>query len=302
MSVVIGFSFPEEAILISDSRISYMRGELVIGSKDNLQKIFPLTPSLAVGFTSADVDVTHKILKKMEEYIKTKAKIKYTYPLIEDLQRNASYEYSQLTKSGKKPAMEFVFTGILNDRGLLLSEPYVMSLFFKEGGGGRVPEPIGKALMTLNNGYMSVPAPTPIVFKQVFPSGQSTPIKFWDLVSSGSGQSIGKLFSKEYSKLLGTSSDGDFRSNIIRMYCDDFIKQSGIPSIGGGVQVLRMNSTGIQPVTLSLNSIDSKGNTKKIQSMDFDGKDWIYKNTETGKQAIISPFKLSINKQLATFL
>lgn len=301
MSIVIGFSFPEEAILISDSRISFVKNDAVVKAEDTLQKIFPLTPNLAVGFTSNNVNLTYGILRKVDDYIKNQAKVTYTYPLLQKLQRVAAHEYSSYVKSKKSPAMEFVYAGLLTDRTLRLPEPYVMSLFFS-GKGGAVPEPIGKALMTMRDGYLTIPAPTPIVVKQSFPSGDISPMCIWGYLTSGSGQSIEVVFDKEYPNLFTTTSDIGMRGNMIRLNCDDFINKSGIATIGGGVQVLRLNTKGTSPINLSLASIDSHGNTKEIQSMQFNGKDWVYSNFETGKKNIISSMDFSVDKQLATIV
>lgn len=85
MSVVVGFSFPEEAVIISDSRISFLNNKVIVGTRDDLRKIFALTPYLAIGFTSDNVDLTHKIISKLEEYISGQAKVNIVYHLLQKL-------------------------------------------------------------------------------------------------------------------------------------------------------------------------------------------------------------------------
>lgn len=292
MSVVVGFSFPEEAILISDSRISFVNNKVIVGVKDNLRKIFALTPQLAIGFTSGDVDLTYKILLKLEEYIKDQAKVNIVYHLLQKLPKVAIYEYKKLTKSIKTPpSMEFIYAGVLSDRSLNVPEPIIMNLMAR-GGGGAVPEPIGKALMTMRDGYMTIEPPTPVIMKQHFPSGEVSNFGVYTFAAIGSGASIESLFEKEYSNLMTAEPApvGDFRSNLIRLHCDDFIKESNIPTIGGAVQVLRINTKGVNGVNFSFKRIFSDSSVKDISDMEFDGKKWISKNYETGGEEVIESF------------
>lgn len=292
MSVVVGFSFPEEAIIISDSRISIVRGEVVVGSKDNLRKIFALTPQLAIGFTSNNVELTHKIISKLEEYIASQAKVNVVYYLLQKLPKVAEHEYKKLTKSMLRlPPMEFIYAGILSDRPLHVPERIIMDIMNKSGGGA-VPEPIGKALMTMRNGIMTMDPPTPVIMKQHLPSGEVSDFGIYTVGGIGSGAFMQKLFGDEYSRLLtcDPAPIGTFRSNFIRIMCDDFIKESGIPTVGGAVQVLRINVQGVIGVESSFKRIFSDSSVQDISSMKFDGENWISTNHETGKVDVIKSF------------
>jgi len=292
MSVVVGFSFPEEAVIISDSRISFVNGEAVVGSKDDLRKIFPLTPYLAIGFTSENVDLTLKIISKLEVYIRDQAKVNIVYYLLQKLPKVAEYEYKKLTKSMTKlPGMEFMFAGILSDRALNVPEPIAIDIMTK-GGGGAVPEPIGRALMTMKNGYLRIDPPTPVIMKQRLPSGEVSNLGTWTVAAIGSGSSIQSLFEKEYSRIMTSEPApiGSFRSNFIRIICDDFIKKSHIPTVGGAVQVLRINAKGVSGVNSSFKRIFSDSSIKDISSMEFDGEKWISKNYETGTTKVIKSY------------
>lgn len=292
MSVVVGLSFPEEAIIISDSRISFVKGKVVVGSRDDLRKIFALTPQLAIGFTSDNVELTYKIISRLEEYIANEAKISITYYLLQKLPRVAEYEYKKLTKGMiNLPHMEFIYAGILADRPLHIPEQIIMDIMTK-GGGGAVPEPIGKALMTMRDGIMTMEPPTPVIMKQHLPSGEISDFGIYTVGGIGSGSFMQKLFGDEYSRLLtcDPAPIGTFRSNLIRIMCDDFIKESGIPTVGGAVQVLRINAKGLIGVESSFKRIFSDSSIQDISSMKFDGKEWISTNHETGKVEVIKSF------------
>jgi hypothetical protein len=286
MSVVLGFSFPDEAILISDSRISFIRGEVVIDSQDTLRKIFILTPQLAIGFTSGDVKMTHKIIAKMEEYIAKESKVKIVYHLLQKLPKVAEYEYKKLTKDMKKPpAMEFMYAGILSDRAFNVPEQMIMDII-KEGGGGALPESIGRAFMSMRNGVMTIPPPTPVIMKHFLPSGKKLGLGVYTQGAIGSGAQLQELFGKEYARLFtsGTSDGGTFRGNFIRIMCDDFIKQVGIKTVGGAVQVIRISATGAIGVNSSFKRIFSDSSVQDISTMEFDGEKWTFTDHEKGKK------------------
>ncbi len=299
MSVVVGFSFPEEAILISDSRISFFNKRVFIKSEDNLRKIFALTPSLAIGFTSDKVDITHKIISKLQEYIRDQAKVKVVYHLLQKLPKVAEHEYKKLSKGMRtSPNMEFMYAGILSDRSLRVPEPIIMDLMMR-GGGGAVPEPIGRALMTMRDGYLTMAPPTPVIMKHRLPSGEVSNLGIYNFACIGSGSSVEKIFEKEYSNLMSAEPAPitSFRSNLIRLHCDEFIKDSNIPTIGGAIQVLRINAKGVIGVNSSFKRIYSDSSVKDISSMDFDGKKWIWKDYETGIVEVIQSFLPPTNLQ-----
>lgn len=293
MSVVVGFSFPEEAVIISDSRISFLNNKVIVGSRDDLRKIFALTPYLAIGFTSDDVDLTHKIISKLEEYISGQAKVNIVYHLLQKLPKVAAYEYKKLTKgTGSTPNMEFVYAGILSDRPLNVPESVIWDLMTRGGGSGAVPEPIGRAFMTMKDGFLRIDPPTPVIMKQGLPSGEASNLGVYTFAGVGTGSSIESLFEKKYSTLMTCEPApiGTFRCNLIRLICEDFIKDSNIPTIGGAVQVLRINAKGVSGVNSSFKRIFSDSSTKDISSMEFDGKQWIWKDYESGTVEVIKSF------------
>lgn len=292
MSVVIGFSFPEEAIIVSDSRISFERNTQVVSANDDMRKIFVLTPQLAIGFVSNNVDITHKIIIAIQKYIRDKTANTVTYHLLQRLPKVATYEYGKLTAGLKNPpVMAFIYAGIIADRGIQIPEATVMEVMF-QGGGGAVPEPIGKALMTMKDGLMSIDPPTPIIMTHKLPTNEISDLNIWSLDTIGSGASILKELKKEYSSLM-TAEPGPqtgFRANLIRMHCDEFIKKAGIPTIGGAVQVIRISTNGAQGVKSNFKQIFNDSSTRDISSMDFDGEKWTWEDAEQGTSGTIKSY------------
>lgn len=293
MSVVIGFSFPEEAIIVSDSRISFERNAQIVSANDDMRKIFVLTPQLAIGFVSKNVDITHKIIIAIQKYIHDKTTNTFTYHLLQKLTKVATHEYGKLTAGLKNPpAMAFIYAGIIADRGIQIPEAVVMEVMLQGGGGGAVPEPIGKALMTMKDGLMSIDPPTPIIMTHKLPTNEISDLNIWGLDTIGSGASILKELKKEYSGLMTAEpgSQTGFRANLIRIHCDEFIKKAKIPTIGGAVQVIRISTNGAQGVKSNFKRIFNDSSTKDISSMDFDGEKWTWKDVEQSTSGTIKSY------------
>ena len=166
-----------------------------------------------------------------------------------------------------------------------------MDIMLKSGGGA-VPEPIGRALMTMRNGFLRIDLPTPVIMKQQLPSGMVSDFGVYTVGGIGSGSFMQELFEEEYSRLMtcDPAPVGTFRSNFIRIMCDDFIKESGIQTVGGAVQILRINAKGVIGVESSFKRIFSDSSVKDISSMEFDGEKWTSRNYETGKVEVIKSF------------
>jgi hypothetical protein len=198
------------------------------------------------------------------------------------------------------PEMEFIYAGILSDRSIEFPESAIMKLM---SHGGAVPEPFGRALMTMQNGMMTMDPPTPVIMVHRLPTGEVSNLGVYNFACIGSGASIEKVFTKEYSMLLTCEPAPvtGFRSNMIRLLCDDFIKESGIPTIGGAIQALRISTKGVIGVTSSFKRIFSDSSVRDISSMDFDGEKWTWRDYENGTVETIKSYLPSVGNGAITY-
>lgn len=298
MSVVIGFGFPEEVILLCDSRMSFKAGQLP--PRDEIRKIYQLGPMLAVGFTSEHVDFTLEILRQMTIYATTQTKSEATFYLLDKIPKVANYYYEKLSKhKGLRPAMEFVYAGMVEDRSLIVDESEIMGLL-KQGSSGRVPTKIAKALMTMQNGKLILEPPSPILMKQLFPSGNITPFCSLDFLVSGTGSEIKNKLAEEKGQLFYTEAEFPMRVMILRMICEEFVKKAGISTIGGTIQTLKINKEGIVPITYSRTEFDNQGNEKLAESLSFNNNEWVYKNVADNSETRIkqNPLVIKVLKKI----
>jgi hypothetical protein len=299
MSLVIGFSFPEEAIIICDSRIgAYDKYKNPIEKSDDLRKIYTLGDHLAIGFASEDVELTLRILAKITDYAINKTKHKATYYLLERLPKVAVYEYKRLVKLNriKPPHMEFVYVGLI-DRGLYIKEKVLMDYLFSGSRSISIPRNIGKALMTMQNGYMYINPPTPVIQKQTFPIGESSGAGVYGYFVSGSGSGIKKGIESLYPTLLNTN-DSQMRNFLIRDACDKYIKKSGIDSIGGSIQVLRIDKSGVTPINFINKRIYPDGTEENIYSIEFKDDGWEMTDHKNGTIKKIKQHPLLLQKTI----
>lgn len=298
MSVVIGFGFPEEVILLSDSRISFSGVKLA--PKDELRKIYQLGPMLTVGFTSEHVDFTLELLRRITLYATTKSKHKQTLYLLERIPKVAKYHYKALSQEiGWKPAMEFIYAGMVEDRSLAVREKDIIGLL-SPGNSGRVPTKIAKALMTMKDGVLLLEPPSPILTKQSFPIGNLAPFSSLDFIVSGSGSRISDKLTEEKGNLFYTEAEFPMRVMILRMICDEFVKEANIPTVGGTIQALKIDQKGISPITYLRNEFDSQGNEKLVESLSFQSGEWVLKNKKDNTETRIrqNPLIIKVREKI----
>lgn len=298
MSLVMGFSFPDEAIIICDSRIGiYDEYKNPVEKSNDLRKIYSLGDHLAIGFTSDNVELTLKILAKITDYAINKTKQKSTYYLLNKLPKVAAYEYKRLVKLNriKPPSMEFVYVGLI-ERGLYIKEKLLMEALIAGGGSISIPRNIGKALMTMQNGYMYIEPPTPVIQMQTFPSGESTGAKVYGYFVSGSGSGISSEIETLYPKMLGIN-DSHMRIFLIRETSHEYIKKSKLNSIGGGIQVLRINKSGVSPMNFIYKKIYPDGTEENLYSIEFKDDGWKMTDFKKGTTETVIQHPLLLQKR-----
>lgn len=281
MSVVVGFGFPEEAILISDSRVSFEGSR--IEPRDEIRKTYQLGRNLAVGFTSQHVKFTFELLRRITNYSQKKSKSKATLYLLDKIPKVAKYHYQKMSeKIKRKPRMEFVYAGVITDRYLSVPGKVIFELM-KERGGGRIPAKIAVGMQTLQDGIMRLPPPSPVVTKQIFPSGEMLPFVSLGFVVSGTGSGIAKKISESGAELFFADSEIPMRLMMIRGICDGYIKEANIKTVGGLVQILKINEKGVFPMLYSRTDVTKKGEEVKTETLSFIDGEWVMENHKTGK-------------------
>lgn len=299
MTLIAGLGFLDEAYLISDSRISYSGKS---SPEDKLMKVYQLAPKLAVTFASEHVRFTLEILRRVTNFSLRNINSRKGRFILPYLMRLARFEYKQLLQESgiqKPPRMEFLYGGVVN-KPQMFSSYLLHDLVKKKEGSFQVPEKIGRAMMEKTEGVWSLEPPSPILYKQFFPDDPPHSFIYLGYVTGGSGQDIFYEIGKEYPKLFDWNL-GMTKGIILENMIDDFIKKREIPTVGGIVQVWRINEKGVRPVCYIRKQRDENGEEKVLKELRFVQGKWFMIDHETGEKSEavpIQPSYLNPNKKI----
>jgi len=281
--MIAGLGFLDESYLISDSRISYSGQK---GPEDRLMKVFQLAPKLMVAFASEHVHFTLEVLRRITEYSLKNIDPKKARFILPHLVRKANFEYSNLLSECKiktPPRMELLYCGVIDKPQMFSS--YLLDKIMKrrKNSSFKVPEKIGRAMMERTRGIWTLSPPCPIIYKQLFPNDSPHPYIYLGYTTGGSGQEVFYELEKEYYDFfdwdLGTTK-GIILENII----DEYIKKNNIPTVGGIVQVWRINQDGITPITYQRKRHkDNTDEDEMTRELRFQDGSWTLTDHESGE-------------------
>ena len=294
MSIVIGLAFPSGVILGCDSRLTIVKGQEKF-YRDEVQKIFQVGPNLAIGFTSNNLEITHKIIKEITNYSINKARIKNTLYLLDKLPKVAQYYYEQITRSIKeKPDMEFVYAGTVLNRALVLNGKDLFN-FLKKFGSMSVSPQIYYAIKNTKNGITHLPPPASVLAKQTFPSLELDTVYGFGFAFSGVSGQIKEKIEEAYLKIIESGEIDSFKIIITKYIIDDFCKDNNVKTIGGLTQIILLNEAGLHPMQYSYANLDKDGKNINEKSISFKNGKWIQHNKSRGKEITIKHNPLLIN-------
>ena len=272
MTLIAGIGFLDEAYLLSDSRISYKGYK---PSEDKLMKVYQIAPTLAVGLTSEHVAFSLEVLRRVTEFSFTNTNSKLKRFILPYLIRRARFEYNELSKSldNIRPKMDFIYAGVVNKPQMFSS--YLMYKLMKDKNGPfRIPEKIGKAMKDKTEGIWSLDPPSPILYKQSFPDNSDHSYINLGYVTAGSGQEFFYELEKEYAKLFDFGF-GIEKGILIEHLATSYITNAKIDTVGGIVQVWRINSAGMRPITYAMRKNDKNGKETTLKELQFTGQEWV---------------------------
>ncbi len=280
MTLIAGIGFLDEAYLLCDSRISYDGGNK--DPEDKLMKIYQIAPNMAVAFASQNVGYTLEVLRRVTKFSLHNLQTKKSKFILPYLIRQANFEYNNISKEYniKPPGMEFIYAGVANKPQMFSSD--LMFDLMKKIGSFKVHEKIGKAMMQKTEGIWSLDPPCPILYKQTFPTNPDKPFIYLGYVTGGSGQEVFYDIENEYPELFNF----DFsigRGVILEQIVNDYINNKSIITVGGIVQIWRINSNGLQPITYAWKQHNKNGHDKLLKELKFINKEWIMVDYQTGK-------------------
>lgn len=268
MTLIAAVGFPEEIIILSDSRMSY-KNDVKLPS-DNLKKIYGLSPYSVITYTTDDVSFTHKLIEKITiEAIKSQKD--KTEIILRKIVSYAKTTYDNLSRNNT-PNIVLIYAGMVN-KPYVISKNIFVKMMKKYGHNHFMPKKLKVNLEGQSKTIIIAPR-TPLLIKQHLPSGKFISLLGWNMTTDGSGSDFIKELDKYYTKVFfvpGALNKGIILNDL----CESFIKTSKVKSIGGTVQIFSVTESGVTPIMYQ------EGNIRK-KYIDSDGN-WIEENIKTGQ-------------------
>lgn len=199
MTLIGALGFPDEVIILSDSRRSYKNN--VLPPKDDLKKIYQLSHHLCLAYTTDDIGFTSKLIEKITiftsnlHHLSTNSFLKKTLEYVDK-------EYVVLSKAKRKsPFVALLYAGV-DDKPLKIptNKARLLIARFKRMPFSSIK--FKSINLNDNNKYATIPGPTPILAKQMLPKHKITISRNWDFTVIGSGRGLEKEIEKYYKEIF----------------------------------------------------------------------------------------------------
>ncbi len=306
MSVIAGCSMFDGIILLSDCRATLSR----TGSKDiyvdNVQKIFPILPTTAIGF-AGNICSASKIIAELASYLKQKKGLHKlnSIKLLEWLPRYIRYKYGQISNTIPEPEVIFMVASIVSDRPNVIERAKVVEIMERfrlnklSVNRNWIPSILVEILKTPpskeNVSLSNVPLGLLYVMKP--PLFVPEFIKPLEYSAIGSGEKVVEDIDRFVDWIFaGDVGNPYMEASSLREVVSKFIENNKIQTVGGLYPCIKINGNGIQ----FLENIWEipVGGTKIELSFSAQGR-WVQKNLITGKTIEIKyPWEIDFSKYL----
>lgn len=251
MTVIAAIGFPDEVILLSDSRASYPKN--VLPPKDKLKKIYQLSPYIAFAYTTSDVDLLSEVIEKITIFAQNITQSVPTEERLKLITDKAAEVYKEVCKIRNSQAASVIVYGAMLDKPYKIEKNKYKLLEKNYGAQPLVPEKIKGLTVSQKSKYVEIPPPTPLLVKQRFPDGDTMSTIGWDFSAEGAGKDFVAEIEKYYAKVFGMGT-GFNRAILLQDLCEHYIQVAKNETLGGLIQVFLIDKTGVHPLMYELKS------------------------------------------------
>jgi hypothetical protein len=303
MSVVAGCSLFKGVLLIADCRVTVMQGSDT-RYVDNVQKLFPLTPTTAIGFVG-NIELSALILKGLFREIKRKAQLKKLHPvsLIEWLPRYLRFSYGKLADKNESPQVAFMVASVIRSLPNAIERSKVVQIMerFRLGqlsaGRNWLPEILIKILKMPESTKVVrlLDSPLGLLYSMASPDFTPQHSKPLEFCAIGSGKPVTTQIDYNLDWIFaGEVGNPSMEASALGQCVANFIRDYGIESVGGLLPCLRVDADGVSAYGLSVEM--PVGGTKIELAIDQKGR-WTQRNLSTGKEmALLYPWEITLLK------
>ncbi len=267
MTVIAAIGFPDEVILLSDSRASYSKN--VLPPKDKLKKIYQLSQYIAFAYTTSDVNLLSKVIEKITVFAQNISQNVPTEERLKLITHKATEVYEEVCKERNSRATSVIVYAAMVDKPYKIERNKYKLLEKNCGTLPFAPEKIKGISANQKSKFVKIPSPTPLLVKQRFPGGETMATIGWDFTAEGSGKDFVAEIEKYYPKILGMGS-GFNRAILLQDLCEHYIQFAKNETLGGLIQIFVIDKTGVHPVIYEL-----KGPKGSIRKYINGNGDWV---------------------------
>ncbi len=307
MSVIAGCSLFDGVILLADCRVTVKR----LGKQDiycdNVQKLFPLTPSTALGFVG-DLETATPIIRELHRQINLSIrqnKNNRLHPLriLKWLPRYFRSSYSQLAKRKNVSRVDFMAGSVILDRANVIERSKVVEIMerFRLGKLSAqrnwMPNILVQIMKTPGNSKHVILSDIPgnLLYYMQSPDFIPQHLNPLEYAAIGSGEETVIEMDRNVDWIFaGDVGNSFFEGSALRQTVSSFIERNPITSVGGMYPVIKINRQGAE--FLGYSSTIPVGGPKFELGINSDGR-WFQKNHATGKEIkLLLPWEIESKK------
>jgi hypothetical protein len=289
MSVVAGCTLFDGVLLAADCRITFPMASSRLYYTDNAQKLFPLTPTTAIGFVG-NLNIASSLLQSLSTYPRKRRLDPISLGMW--IQRKFQFEYARLTASnaGTLPKVAFIVGSALRGRPNVVERKAIGELLFHIAQGSVKQSWVPAHLVNLLD--------APPEYTHIAISGTSKGLLYimrspnfgiesygsLKFAAIGSGESLIEEISDVKGVLLGGELSDDYKW--LRRAVQKFLREKDISSVGGLFPVLRVTGKGTEFIGQETWRLDRGKVAERIQLV-YENDRWKQQNLDEGKEIVL---------------
>lgn len=301
MTVVAGASLFNGVMLLSDTRVTTVRGGKILTTNDVAQKLIAITPRVVVGFTG-DVTTAGIILREAVKRVRTR-KRQDTISVLEWFFRLLPYVYRRLEQSSRAGHVNFLVGAVVTDRPNVVERWRVVELMKKIILAPRInrnwlPNTLVRILQT-DPRFQFVRLPDTVaglLYTADAPNFEPRVLEPLQYVAIGSGKGATSEIKNCADWIFAGSPDDMSVQMALTQAVTAFLSEQSIEDVGGMFPCVKLDARGATLLGGEQGSFGDGGFRISL-SVDPETRRWVQQNHLTGKRVpLMYPWEIDAAK------
>lgn len=306
MSVIAGCSFFHGVMLLSDCRMTVSRVGRSNVHIDNVQKLFALTPTSAIGFVG-DIELAGLLLRELLAQLPQKARQKKVdaVSLFNWIPRYLRSAYERVCQRHGSPSVKFVVGSVLPGYPNVIERAKVRAIMerFRLGKLSAQRNWLPSILVDILKTPPDVThvllqdAPLGLLYFLGSPSFDPICLEALEFGVIGSGEGATLHIERDLDWIFAGDVGNPFMEAMaLRETVDSFIREQNVESVGGLYPCIRLGADGLN--VLGYSTEIPLGGTRIELSVN-EKRRWVQKNLSTGKEiGLLYPWEITASQYI----